>query len=105
MWRKDTIANEFDLSSIFIVHNTDDVERNINMPSQIIVIVQEVHTNMSGQETRREKNEQLNETPHTEMEMDKNGMACDGKKAKCSWHVFVRIMFNNFLVVNKALNA
>lgn len=80
MWRKDTIANELDPSSIFIVHNTDDVEHNINMPSQIIVIVQEVHTNMSGQGARREKNEQLNETPHTEMEMDKNGMACDGKK-------------------------
>lgn len=52
VWHKDTITNGFDLSSIFIVY---DVEYNINMPSQIIVIVREVYTNMSGQKRIRRR--------------------------------------------------
>lgn len=81
-WRKDTITNEFDLSSIFIVC---DVKYNINMPSQIIVMAQEVYTNVSRTE-EKQKRKPLNEAEHTntlsQMEIEKNRMRHHEKSNK-----------------------
>lgn len=107
-WRKDTITNEFDPSSIFIVC---DVKYNINMPSQIIIMAQEVYTNVSRTEEKQKRKkaaqrsrahkhtqsngnrEKSNETPWKKQQINVLRMSLF---ALCS---------NNFLVVNKALNA